>query len=43
MLAALENPIDSYIPGHMTFDAVSGRVGEMVERDWERVWKEDRE
>lgn len=35
MLAASETPIKSYIPEEMTFDAVSHRVGELVEWDWQ--------
>lgn len=32
--AALDNPIERYIPDHMRFEYVKDKVGELVEWDW---------
>jgi hypothetical protein len=32
--AALDNPIESYIPEYMTFDSVCARTAELLNMDW---------
>jgi len=34
MRAALETPIDSYIPPQMRFEAVCGYMADVLARDW---------
>ena len=35
MQAALQSPIDSYIPSHMRFETVCGYMADVLARDWQ--------
>ena len=43
MMNALQNPIKSYVPAHMTWEAVCGCTADLLERNWEHEWNHDRE